>query len=227
MDTSTRAEYRELTPEEIACAVIIFRKARDLKQITLAARAEVTERTIQRIEQGRKVDTETLRRVALGLGLPEHAFIGAREIAPPEEAMARAERASAFYTPVDLHPFSSWRDVEAYATMIHGQTVFDPDVDPDTAELTAALRDYLRDVSDIWDEANSASLIEYCKTAYEMIEAIQKRGYVCRYGRYETKDRFNAAILTVLPRHDERTKLKQALMPALFMDMARGKWAPD
>jgi DNA-binding XRE family transcriptional regulator len=57
-------EFRCFTPSEIGTVVATFRRSLDMKQITLAYEARVSERTVQRIEQGEKVDNETLRRVA-------------------------------------------------------------------------------------------------------------------------------------------------------------------
>jgi len=48
-------EYRCLTPEEIGKAVAMFRNLAGIKQLTLALEAGVTERTVQRIENGVKL----------------------------------------------------------------------------------------------------------------------------------------------------------------------------
>ena len=57
-------EYRCLTPLEIGTAVTMFRKMAGMKQLTLALEAGVTERTVQRIENGEKVNEESLRKIA-------------------------------------------------------------------------------------------------------------------------------------------------------------------
>jgi len=76
-------EYRCLTPQEIGNAVTMFRKMAGMKQLTLALEAGVTERTVQRIENGDKVNEESLRKIAKAFRMDENSFIGPREVLGP------------------------------------------------------------------------------------------------------------------------------------------------
>jgi len=66
---------RSLTPSEIATAVRSHREFAGMKQVTLAQLAGVTERTIQRLESGQRMDDQTLRDVAVALGLAGQSFV--------------------------------------------------------------------------------------------------------------------------------------------------------
>jgi len=59
---------------EIATAVKDRRRSEGMKQVTLARLAGVTERTIQRLESGQRVDHQTLQRVGKALGLVGEPF---------------------------------------------------------------------------------------------------------------------------------------------------------
>ena len=65
---------RNLYPIEIGRLVKLLRRRRNLKQCVLAGEAKTTERTIQRIEHGKKVSAPVLRHVAEALGL-EKGFV--------------------------------------------------------------------------------------------------------------------------------------------------------
>src|ERR1700730_17208543 len=85
--TDQQGEYRNLTLEEIAHAVTRFREATDVKQLTLAIEAGVDERTIQRIENGEKVNEDTLRKIAKAMRLHDNAFIGPRYVRKIEDVI--------------------------------------------------------------------------------------------------------------------------------------------
>jgi DNA-binding XRE family transcriptional regulator len=69
--TEKHQNYRCLTPQEIGTAVVMFRRMAGMKQFTLAHEAGVTERTVQRIENGDKVNDESLRRIAKAFRMEE------------------------------------------------------------------------------------------------------------------------------------------------------------
>jgi transcriptional regulator with XRE-family HTH domain len=87
------AEYCVQTPEEFADMVVRVRKGLGWKQFTLADEAGVNERTIQRLEQGERVNNETFRKVAKALRLPENA------LAEPDSSPENG-RLSELYWPV-------------------------------------------------------------------------------------------------------------------------------
>jgi len=91
---------RCLTEGEIAASVRNRREMAGMKQVTLAQMAGVTERTIQRLESGQRVDDQTLRDVAVALGLPEDSFLvsAARreDLAAPHTLKGHFERMVAY-----------------------------------------------------------------------------------------------------------------------------------
>ena len=73
-DKEQVTEPGDVSLGEIAAVVKDRRKAEGMKQVTLAHLAGVTERTIQRLESGQRVDGETLQRVGKVLGLAGESF---------------------------------------------------------------------------------------------------------------------------------------------------------
>lgn len=56
-------------------AVRVIREALGIKQYDLAARAEITKSTLSHVEKGaRQVSASTLRKIAVGLGVPVEAI---------------------------------------------------------------------------------------------------------------------------------------------------------
>jgi len=78
-DQERAADLCDEVKTEIADLVKDRRRTEGMKQVTLARRAGVTERTIQRLESGAKVEMETLRRVGKALGLPME-LIGVQDV---------------------------------------------------------------------------------------------------------------------------------------------------
>src|SRR5882762_8476361 len=113
----TKAEnhknYRCPTPQEIGDAVVMFRKMAGMKQFTLAHEAGVTERTVQRIENGEKVNEESLRRIAKAFRMEENSFIGPRKILAPEEAWEKTKKQLEGLRLIDAQRFATLKDAEA------------------------------------------------------------------------------------------------------------------
>jgi transcriptional regulator with XRE-family HTH domain len=98
-------EYRCLTPKEIGDAVAMFRKMAGMKQLTLALEAGVTERTVQRIENGEKVNEESLRKIAEAFRMEETSFVGPRNILSKEEAWEKTKAQLDDLKLIDAHRF--------------------------------------------------------------------------------------------------------------------------
>jgi transcriptional regulator with XRE-family HTH domain len=100
-------EYRCLTPQEIGKAVMMFRHAAGMKQITLAMEAGVTERTVQRIERGEKVNEESLRAIARAFRMDDNSFLGPRDVLSEDEAVAQTLEKFEGLMVIDAHRFST------------------------------------------------------------------------------------------------------------------------
>jgi transcriptional regulator with XRE-family HTH domain len=83
---------RLLLPIEIAQIVKLLRYDSGFKQITLARKANVTERTIQRLEAGEKVDSSTLERVANAFKLIKNEFTKPHYIPTSDEAAPKFKK---------------------------------------------------------------------------------------------------------------------------------------
>jgi len=220
IDQQGLGEYRKLTPQEIGEFVKLSRTSAELKQVTLAVRANVSVRTIQRIEQGHKVDDGSLHDVADALGLQRDIFIRVNFVPDWEKLVKEAEKIRSNLLVADARPLASWRDFEPICHRVHGHVVDDTKVKEDVAEKTAALRDYLGDCIDISDVASSTNMVESYKEMMEMVTEIESQGYVARYAVFETDDRFRVSIVVFHDKSDPaQASVTQLLVPRKFTDM--------
>ena len=228
-DKARNGEFRELTPAEIAKGVSGFRKSMGWKQITLAHEAGVTERTIQRLEAGDKVDEETLRRVAKGLRLRENALIGPRYIPTPEEALANAEHTlkdfMSDWAVADVHPLSSIQDFGAILGA-HAHVVDDRQVNAAMAETIAGFKDCLQDWMDVYDDMTESDKLQARQEMFKVVKEIESEGYTARFGVCTTDDRFNVAVIMFVDTKDwHRCGLTQMIVPRRLDQWMRGvRW---
>ena len=93
---------RLLYPIEIAKIVKLLRYDFGFKQITLARKANVNERTIQRLEAGEKVDNSTLERVANAFKLTKDAFTKLHYIPVSDEVGPNIKKISKKFEVINL-----------------------------------------------------------------------------------------------------------------------------
>lgn len=84
-----RGEYRKLTPFEIGMIVRLLRERRGIKRAVLAADANISEKTLERVEGGARVRAESYRRIAEALGLNGKMFTTASYIPSSEDRTQR------------------------------------------------------------------------------------------------------------------------------------------
>lgn len=221
-----QGEYRNLTLEEIANAVTRFREATDVKQLTLAIEAGVDERTIQRIENGEKVNDDTLRKIAKAMRLHDNAFIGPRYVRKVEDVIVELEEQTkkllADNLVVDAAEISTLKDCnEILSASVY--CVDDSHVSDGIAEKVAALRDLLQDWGDIYLDLINAERLDGCKALMTSLREIQSAGYHIRFAAYTTEDRFRNACIVMLPKTDEQAaRLKQMLVPRFVANRILG-----
>jgi transcriptional regulator with XRE-family HTH domain len=214
-------EYRCLTPQEIGTAVTMFRHAAGMKQITLAMEAGVTERTVQRIERGEKVNDDSLRAIARVFRMDENSFFGPRDVLSEEEAIAHTLNKLEGLMVIEAHRFATLKDAEAVLGT-HGMLMQDRDVSDDAAEDVANFRDLLRE----WNDAYSCldSNVEKLRASRSVLDAAKKleaRGYVIRYGVYNTTDDFQLVGISIARKaDDDLCAVKQLVVPNRFTEMA-------
>ncbi len=213
-------EYRKFTPAEIGELVKLSRTNAEIKQVTLAVRANVSVRTIQRIEHGEKVDDGSLRDVAAALGLDSDLFTRVNFLPDWEKLVAEAEKMRSKLLVAEARPLSSWRDFEIICRRVHGHTVDDTNLKDSFAERAAELRDYLGDCIDISDEVSSSGMISSYKEMMEIVTEIEAGGYVARYAVVDTDDKFRGSNIVFHDKSDPaQATVSQFLVPRKFTDM--------
>ena len=215
-----QGEFRRFTPSEIGTVVTTFRRLLDMKQITLAFEARVSERTIQRIEQGEKVDDETLRMVARALRQPEDAFVTAHYVPSDEEIKAQVKNANENLQVIDIRPFTLAMDFDRVIGS-HGWLIDDSSCDGVAASEIAELKDSLEDWNCIYDDIPHTERLHACEELLGRIQGIGCKGLVARFGTYRTEDNFVVATIIFVKKDPERPcQLTQAMVPRHFARMA-------
>lgn len=213
---------RSLTPKEIGYAVASFREVRSWKQSTLAAEAGVTERTVQRIENGEKASDETLRKVAQALGFPPRAFIGPRYIRTPEEAAAYAEKTMketfGHNMKVSVGQFTEPREIIDLLSA-HGLTLDDRQAVGEALEAAARLKDLWEECNMAFDHLSHAERLDAAKQFLAALQAIQALGYIAKGAVYQTEDDFTLGMILLIPKSDwKNLEIKTALVPRKMAD---------
>ncbi len=196
---NAKGDYRCLTPQEIGSMVAMFRKMMDWKQLTLAYEAGVSDRTVQRIECGEKVDDKTLRRIAKAFRLRGEGFVGPRYVATHEEALeavkAQLDEAQKELMVIEAFSLGAIKDCEAILKVHHGNIVDDSVLPAEMADQVAALMDQLKDSADIWRDLTNVEKLGTCRSVLAEVQKIEEQGFKIRYGVYETEDNFRISVL--------------------------------
>jgi transcriptional regulator with XRE-family HTH domain len=215
-------EYRCLTPQEIGRAVTMFRHAAGMKQITLAMEAGVTERTVQRIERGEKVNEDSLRAIARAFRMDENSFFGPRQVLSDEDAIAQTLKQLEGLIVIEAHRFATLKDAEAVLGT-HGMVLQDQAISDDAAEELAEFRDLLRDWNDLYSSlCSNTEKLQASRSVLDGAKKLEARGYVIRYGVYNTADDFRLVAISIVRKADDALcAVKQLVVPNRFTEMAR------
>lgn len=178
--------YRELTLQEIAKGVRALRKWRDLKRAVLAEEAGVSEKSLERLESGQKVSDEVYRKIAVALEQKADAFIGPRYIRTEEEAAEKVlgdlKKWDAENTLIEARTFADERDFRHILACWGALLVNDTHVKGKAVDLVAAFKQNLTDWIDIADEIEEFGRLTACRSLFEEIEEIERKGYAARFG---------------------------------------------
>jgi transcriptional regulator with XRE-family HTH domain len=219
--TENHNDYRCLTPQEIGKAVAMFRKMAGVKQLTLALEAGVTERTVQRIENGEKVNEDSLRRIAKAFRMEENSFLGPRKILGHEEAWEQTKKQLEDLKLIDAHRFATLKDAETVLGM-HGMVIDDHFVTDEAAGDAASFKDLLRDWNDVYSVMYSQEeKLNACRSLLSAAKKLEARGYVIRYGIYETDDNYRLVTMLFARKADDALcEVKQLFVPKRFTESA-------
>jgi len=157
-------ETRELTPEELAGFIKDVRQRQGWSQATLAEIAGLAERTIQRVESGRKPssDVHTRRALARAFGFEDLDFF------EKPHPMPNPEKWKAYEAQLDkttaVVPLTRIRDGRTLRMMAEGALACAADeigeISPAARQAFAAMVDYLRDYNDVDDLYSMTQRIE-------------------------------------------------------------------
>ncbi|MDO8953693.1 MAG: helix-turn-helix transcriptional regulator [Gammaproteobacteria bacterium] len=183
-----RGLIRSLHPSEIAYYVKFCREKLKLKQTILAAEAGITERTLQRIESGQKVDDTTLDKIALALKFEKGSLTEPRYISTIEEVIENSqkyfEERSNKYEVINIKPLQNESDIDAII-LSEAYLVDDQNCPSSLKESTAIFKDLLTDWNFIYGDLANLERLNACKDLLEHIKSIAAKGFIAKYGIYD------------------------------------------
>lgn len=225
-----KGEYRELTPKEIGDFVRSFRHIHDIKRVSLAHDAGVSEKTLERLESGMRVSDEVYRKVAVECHQHENAFLGPRYIGTPEEnikaAMDRLEEWSEKYLEIEARAFADERDMRRVLDCRGGLLFDDTQLKTDALDDAAYFKQNLSDWKDIFDDIDEPDRLGAQRSLLAELREVEQHGYVARYGCYDAEFlasgkwiKMPLAVVTFFPRTDwKKVAMKTLAMPRRFRD---------
>lgn len=197
-------------PTFIAEQVRLLLKVHSLTQENLAELAGLTTRTIEKVVSGRhRPEEQTLRSIARAVQIDVRFFDKPtpEEVARQREAMERALRKSV------LVPLVRITTANEFLGAFDQRDAYRIDVsavgNPEALSLAGALGDWLRDLTDVWDECYLSQRIEYAGEIADLIRQLEPLGFGCFMGSHRQRlphpSRpllFSVGVVTVLPLED-------------------------
>ena len=194
--TNGKGRFRCLSPQEIGEFVAETRKQKAMKQITLAQNAGITERTLQRVESGKKTNDDTLRKIARALSLPENALVEPLYVPSAEEIQSGISGFYSEYRPVEAREFATLRDCDA-AMGVHAYVMDDRQTPTELAREIAVFMDSFRDSTDMYKHLSHTERLEANESMLEQSRSIRQLGYRIDYGVYTSEDGYRITCFSV------------------------------
>ncbi len=223
-----KGEYRELTPKEIGDFVRLCRGLRGVKRLSLAQKAGISEKSLERLESGVRVSKEVYQRVAVALDQGEDAFIGARHIRTTEEAaLAVADTLEVWddkHVKIEACSFSDERDMRRVLECWGALAFDESQLKTDALDAAASFKQDLSDWKDIFGDIDEPGRLNAQRALLEEVRTIEGLGYVARFGTYEAEFATGAkwtkmpiAVITFFQRTDwEKVAMKEMVVPRRF-----------
>lgn len=207
--------YRTLTAQEFGELVKAFRRMNDWKQLTLAYEAGITERTVQRIENGESVRDDTRRQIAKAFRLPEDSFTKAAYMPSSEEAEAMFAETAQRFTAVEARPLTHARDFEEILNMGHAFLIDGAALPDDMQGELASFKDAFHDWTWVFSEIGHMERLGACRSLWDHASKITGRNYRAFFAVYDADkpSSFKIAALTFVPKGRE---LVQLVVPRRF-----------
>jgi transcriptional regulator with XRE-family HTH domain len=204
-------ETMERDPQFIADQVRLLRKLFRLTQENLAEAANLSTRTIEKVESGRhRPDEQTLRSIARALGFDVRVF---EKPTPEQEArqkfeMERAVRKSLL---VVTSPVRTAGDFLSRFKQGHAARIDTGSVEGEEAlEIAAAMTDWLTELNDVWDDCSHRQRLECARGFAQLCERIEAFGYLCHMGAHRQRLRergtpdlvFSVTVMSIQPKDE-------------------------
>lgn len=202
-------ETMERDPAFIAAQVRRVRKVHGLTQENLADMTGLTTRTIEKVESGRhRPEEQTLRSIARAVQLDVGFF---DKPSPEEEQRQRATMERALRKSV-LVPLTRVTTANEFLGAFDQRDAYRIDLsavdNPEALAIAGALGDWLRDLTDIWDECYLSQRVEWAGEVADLCRQLEPFGFACFMGshRQRLSSRqpllFNVGVMTILPLED-------------------------
>lgn len=187
--TATQNPPRTLTAEELGALVKVYRELRKWSQEQLAAIANISTRTVQRVENGKSCDLDTKRALARAFEFEDIDVLNKPLSIPTDEELAKAKADfEREHLTLKAYPVSSGRELGVLVTK-HMLDLSTPgfDMERESEETFAALVDYLHDYRDIASEYAETQKLEVYDDLQGYIDTLLGQGVSLRYGERKVK----------------------------------------
>jgi transcriptional regulator with XRE-family HTH domain len=184
-------EPRLLTPTELGTFIKGQREERKWSQATLAELARVTERTIQRVENGEPSSLDTRRALARALGYQDLDLFD-KPLPFPNVEKFKAYTAELERTTIAV-ALTRVRDGRTLRTMVEGAHGFATEeigeLSPEARAAFAEMVDYLRDYNDIRTEYSMTQRLDVDRDIDELLRRISDQQAAVGAGPCSTRVR--------------------------------------
>lgn len=189
----------EIEPAHIAQTLKTLRRMFSFTQEALCAASNISVRTIQSIESGKKgADFQTLRSFARAFNVDVGVF---RKPNPHEEAKWKEdiERAIRKTAVVPTRPVSTVAEfLNAYGQP-NGLNFDMSDIqDPAALRSAAELNDFLQDVLDYWNEASQTERLDMAESIVAIVSDLNAKGCLCHIGSYRQQAVISGKASTIV-----------------------------
>jgi transcriptional regulator with XRE-family HTH domain len=182
------------TPAELADLIKTMREMNKWSQATLAELARLTERTVQRVENGEPSSLDTRRALARAFGYEDLDVFDKPWPFPNVEKLkaysAELEKTTA------VVPITRIEDARTLRTMMEGAessaTEELGELPTEAREAFASIVDYLRDYNDIRDAYSMTQRLDVDRDIGALLDTITNEGAVVGAGLRHTRVRFRS-----------------------------------
>lgn len=202
-------ETMERDAQYIAARCKEIRQLLGWTQENLADAANLTTRTIEKIESGRHSPSEqTLRSITRAVGFDLKVF----SKPTPEQEKRTQEELERSLRKTTLVPTSPIKTANDFYSRNREWEAFMSDTSAVEADdallLTAAICDWMTDLDGIWDLSTASQKLDYSKSIAELCKELEGLGYVTQFGSFRQQHMsdgglvFKVALVTFLPKSD-------------------------